>query len=104
MDVAPLEDVAVPEGAASSAPGPKASSDSHPLDDKLLKDLADGDPTQEREMKRAAAAPEHLRSHFPKNSQDCCCLWILAPVGTSYFFAIRNQQSGFFSSCGPQIP
>ena len=32
-----------------------------------MKDLADGDPTKERELKRAASAPEHLRSHFPKN-------------------------------------
>ena len=61
MDVAPLDDVAVPEGAASSAPKSKAQADGHPLDDKLLKDLA------ERELKRAPNAPEHLRSHFPKN-------------------------------------
>ena len=70
MDVAPLEDVvdvAPPEGAASSAPERSHSSDKHPLDDKLLKDLADGDPTKERELRRAATAPEHLRSHFPKN-------------------------------------
>ena len=67
MDVAPLEDVVDPEGAASSAPERSHSSDKHPLDDKLLKDLADGDPTKERELRRAATAPEHLRSHFPKN-------------------------------------
>ena len=70
MDVAPLEDVAdvaPPQGAASSAPEHSRVSDKHPLDDKLLKDLADGDPTKERELKRAASAPEHLRSHFPKN-------------------------------------
>ena len=66
MDVAPV-DVAPPEGAASSAPERSHSSDKHPLDDKLLKDLADGDPTKERELRRAATAPEHLRSHFPKN-------------------------------------
>ena len=70
MDVAPLEDVAEvapPKGAASSAPERSHASDKHPLDDKLLKDLADGDPIKERELKRAATAPEHLRSHFPKN-------------------------------------
>ena len=62
MDVAPLEDVAdvaPPEGAASSTPELSRDSDKHPLDDKLLKDLADGDPTRERELKRAASVPEH---------------------------------------------
>ena len=69
MDVANLEDVAGPsqEGAAPSAPPAEEKSDKHPLDDKLLADLADGDPTKERALRRAAEAPEHLRSHFPKN-------------------------------------
>ena len=69
MDVANLDDVAEPslEGAAPSAPSAEPRSDKHPLDDKLLADLADGDPTKERELRRAAVAPEHLRSHFPKN-------------------------------------
>ena len=69
MDAANLDDVAVPslEGAAPSAPQAEPKSDKHPLDDKLLADLADGDPTKERELRRAAEAPEHLRSHFPKN-------------------------------------
>ena len=51
MDVADLDDVAEPSsaGAAPSAPPAKPASDKHPLDDKLLKDLADGDPTKERE-------------------------------------------------------
>ena len=43
--VADPMDVAPPEGAASSAPERSHSSDKHPLD-KLLKDLADGDPTK----------------------------------------------------------
>ena len=54
MDVAPLEDVvdiAPPEGAASSAPERSHGSDKHPLDDKLLKDLADGDPNQRKGIK-----------------------------------------------------
>ena len=69
MDVANLEDVAGPsqEGAAPSAPPAEEKSDKHPLDDKLLADLADGDPTKEKALRRAAEAPEHLRSHFPKN-------------------------------------
>ena len=60
MDVAPLGDVvdiAPPEGAASSAPERSHSSDKHPLDNKLLKDLADGDPTKERELRPAASTP-----------------------------------------------
>ena len=75
MDVANLDDLAEPslEGAAPSAPSAEPKSDKHPLDDKLLADLADGDPTKERELRRAAVAPEHLRSHFPKNPSCKIC-------------------------------
>ena len=64
LDPEPVEDAAGP----SSASEPK-----HPMDDKLLVELADGEPPKDEILKQQATSPEHLRTHFPKNPYCPLC-------------------------------
>ena len=64
LDPEPVEDAAGP----SSASEPK-----HPMDDKLLVELGDGEPPKDEALKQQATSPEHLRTHFPKNPYCPLC-------------------------------
>ena len=64
LDPEPVEDAAGP----ASASEPK-----HPMDDKLLVELGDGEPPKDEVLKQQATSPEHLRTHFPKNPYCPLC-------------------------------
>ena len=67
-----VEDL-VPEPVEDAAGPASASEPKHPLDDKLLVELADGEPPKDEVLKLQATSPEHLRTHFPKNPYCPLC-------------------------------
>ena len=63
-----LDEVLDPEPVEDAAGSASASELKHPMDDKLLVELGDGEPPKDEVLKQQAISPEHLRTHFPKKS------------------------------------
>ena len=68
-----LDEILDPEPVEDAAGPPSASEPKHPMDDKLLVELGDGEPPKDEVLKQQATSPEHLRTHFPKNPYCPLC-------------------------------
>ena len=68
-----LDEILDPEPVEDAAGPASASEPKHPMDNKLLVELGDGDPPKDEVLKQHATSPEHLRTHFPKNPYCPLC-------------------------------
>ena len=68
-----LDEILDPEPVEDAAGPASASEPKHPMDDKLLVELGDGEPPKDEVLKQQATSPEHLRTHFPKNPYCPLC-------------------------------
>ena len=63
-----LDEILDPEPVEDAAGSPSASELKHPMDDKLLVELGDGEPPKDEVLKQQSTSPEHVRTHFPQKS------------------------------------